>query len=61
MKNHYNGSNILFLESGAQSKSLQTGFAMLIIYGASNIWSDLEYTGKVRADKLTMNITIAHV
>ena len=38
MKNHYNGSNILFLESGAQSKSLQTGFAMLIIYGASNIW-----------------------
>ena len=52
MERHYEGSNILFLESGTQSKSSQTFFAFFIIYGGSNIWLDLENTGRVTAGKL---------
>ena len=38
MEKYYEGSNILFFESGALSKSLQTCFAFSAIYGGSNIW-----------------------
>ena len=38
MEKHYEGSNILFLESGALSKSLQICIAFFTIHGGFNIW-----------------------
>ena len=38
MQKHYEGSNVLFLESGAFSKSLQICIALYTIYGGWNIW-----------------------
>ena len=35
---HYEGSHILFLESGAQSMSLQICISFFTIYSGSNIW-----------------------
>ena len=35
---HYEGSHILFLESGAQSMSLQICISFFAIYSGSNIW-----------------------
>ena len=38
MERHYKGSDILFLESGAQSMSLQICTSFFAIYSGSNIW-----------------------
>ena len=38
MEKHYEGSDILFLESGAHFKSLQICVAFFTIYGGSKIW-----------------------
>ena len=38
MEKHYEGSNILFLESGALSKSLKICIAFFTIHGGFNIW-----------------------
>ena len=46
MEKDYEGSNILFWESGARSKSLQICIAFFPICGGSNIWEDLEYYAK---------------
>ena len=46
MEKHYEGSNILCLESGALSKSLVISIAVSTIYGRSYIRQDLEYMGK---------------
>ena len=37
MEKHYEGSNVLFLESGAHSKSLQISVAFFTIYVGSHI------------------------
>ena len=37
MERHYEGSHILFLESRAQSMSLQISISLFAIYSASNI------------------------
>ena len=61
MERHYEGNNILLLESGAHAKSIQICFAFLNIYGGFNIWQDLEHTGRITAGKLARYIAIAHV
>ena len=38
MDRHYEGINILFLESTAHSMSLQICISFLIIYSGSKIW-----------------------
>ena len=38
MERHYEGSHILFLESRAQSMSLQIFISFFTIYSGSNIW-----------------------
>ena len=38
MERHYEGSHILFLESRAQSMSLQICISFFTIYSGSNIW-----------------------
>ena len=38
MERHYEGSHILFLESTAQSMSLQICISFFTIYSGSNIW-----------------------
>ena len=38
MERHYKGSHILFLESIAQSMSLQICISFFTIYNGSNIW-----------------------
>ena len=48
MEKHYEGSNILFQEPGAHSKSSQIFNAFFNIYGGSNIWKDLEYMEESR-------------
>ena len=40
MEKYYEGSNILFLESGVYSKSLQIYVAFFTIYGGFSIWED---------------------
>ena len=52
MEKGYDGSNILLLESGVHSKSLQICTAVFTICGGSNIWQDLEYTGRVSVNFL---------
>ena len=47
MERHYEGSNILFLESRAQSMYLQVCISFFTIYSESNICEDLEYVRRV--------------
>ena len=66
MERHYEGNNILFLESRAHSRSLQICISFVTIYSGSNIWQDLEYMRRVTViivDKwLARNInSTAHV
>ena len=56
MEKHYECSNILFLKSGAHSKPSQICVALFIIYGGSNIFQDLEYTGRVTVGKLPISL-----
>ena len=46
MEKDFEDRNILFLKSGAHSKSLQICIVFFTIYGGSNIWKNLEYLGK---------------
>ena len=46
MEKHYEGSHILFLESRAQSMSLQICISFFTIYSGSNTWWDLEHWEK---------------
>ena len=43
MEGHDEGSHVLFLESRAQSMSLQICIRFFTIYNGSNIWEGLEY------------------
>ena len=47
MERHYEGSNILFLESRAQFMYLQVCISFFTIYSESNICEDLEYVRRV--------------